>query len=450
MERWSLIIALLAVLSLALFWMRRRSPLHLFVLVVFSTALVGTFYPLLSTIVEPSSWRNVTQVKEPEFLAVQAQFLAFACGLALVALCARLFAPAEQRARDTLRPDSARARRDIAAAWILVGFGGSMYAVFIAKVGFVALLSRVDYAEKYLLSNGLGPFLMGLQVMIAGCLWAEASQLTRTQRLPFRCIALAIAVWTLAFISVRTNFVILALGYGWIHCARRGLELQRVRIVLVVGLLLAYVGLEGFSLFRGAVQEHQMGDALQSISAHAEDSVASIVGGSELSHPFLTTIEVMQQERAGDLGGESYWNALPAFLPRALNPGRPDALSERFVRTQYAELAERGGGASFSLVAEAWWNFGSLLGPFFIAVALGAMLMWVERRAYHNAAGIFAKLTPYLVYLVVIAHRSEAAILVKQSVSILIIVLVACLAAELCSTALERAFLGRRQPAGAH
>src|SRR5678816_4202365 len=107
------------------------------------------------------------------------------------------------------------------------------------------------------------------------------------------------------FISVRTNFVVLCIGYAWIHARKRGFQLARVRFSLIVLLALVYAGLEAFSLYRGVAHDGDLARGLALIGEHASDSVASVVGGSELSHPFLTTIEVGMYERAGDLGGQS-------------------------------------------------------------------------------------------------------------------------------------------------
>lgn len=429
-DRYLLALLHWGVIVAALVLMRKRSPTHLFVLALFSTALVGTFYPVLSTLIEATTWRNVGQASDALVVETQKEYLAYAVGM----LCA-LFLARSLTEEPKVEALDARARvhvnrRDFFVAFGLIVVGSVLYVVYMARVGIDALLNREDYAEKYLLSNGLGPFAFGIMIVIAGCLWAEASDLSPRCRYVARVIAVVLSVWSFGFISVRTNIVVLCLGYAWIYCTKRRVELQRVRFSLIALLLVTYVALEGFSLFRGASQYAGFEAAVTMIGQQAEDSVASVVGGSELSHPFLTAMEVEQSERAGDLGGQSYVNAIPALAPLVFLPDRPETLSEGFVRTQYVDLAERGGGAAFSLVAEAWWNFGEIVGAFGVGFALALLLFGIEHVAARHPHGGLARLTPYFLYLVVIAHRSESAILVKQLFAIALPVVGLLFAAE--------------------
>jgi hypothetical protein len=413
-ERFVLAFLHWCVIAGALVLLRKRSPTHLFVLALFSTALVGTFYPLLSSFIEPSTWRNVSQPSEALVLDTQKEYLAYAVGLFCALLAARALGRGQRASAPVPRVEPSVRRRDLTVAFGLITIGAALYLVYLAGVGIEALLNREDYAEKYLLSSGLGPFAFGIMIMIAGCLWAEASDIAPRYRNAARMVAAGLTVWSVGLISVRTNVVVLCLGYAWIFCTKRRVELQRVRLSLVAALLVTYVGLEGFSLFRGATQEAGLESALTLIGRQSEDSLASVVGGSELSHPFLTTMEVAQSERAGELGGRSYLDAIPALAPIALVPDRPETLSEGFVRTQYGDIAARGGGAAFSLVAEAWWNFGEIVGPLVAGLVFGLLLLFLEHLAARSPHGALARLTPYCLYLVVIAHRSESAILTKQ------------------------------------
>jgi len=445
-ERIGIACAMWFFLAAALFVLRRQSPLHLCVLAVVATALVGAFFPVMTVFVEASSWRNVSQASESTVQGVQFQYLAFAVGIALAVGAAWALGFVPRGSRAIVQPDDPRVRfRDTWVSVLLMILGGVLYAGYIAKVGLSALLNRDDYAEKYLLSQGLGPLAFGLNMMMAACLWAEASRISSALRWTFRAIALAIAVWSIAMISVRTNAVILLIGYGWVTCRTRRLELKRVRPVLVALLLVVYACMECFSLFRGASQEVGSGRALELIGQYSSDSLSSVVGGSELSHPFLTTLEVTTYELPGDLGGSSYVDALPAYLPKAINPNAPKALSERFVRTQYSDLDERGGGTASSIVAEAWWNFGSVFGPLLIGFLAASVLMWIEATGARRPAGVVARLAPYCVYLVVIAHRSEFAVLFKQGVTIFLPAMLLVYAVELTWMARHAADEGRER-----
>lgn len=437
-DRLWIALAVWCCVLMALFVLKRQSPLNLCVLVAASTALVGTFYPAASVFVEPSSWRNVVNAGEPIVQGVQFEYLAFAAGVLAAVGAAWVLGFVPRAGSAVVEEPSARIRyRDTWVPALLFALGALLYAGYVQKVGLDALSNREDYAEKYLLSQGLGPLAFGLNMMMAACLWAEGAQVSSRVRFVFRLLALAIAVWSIGAISVRTNVVILVIGYGWVTCRRRGLELRRVRPAIVASLVVLYAAMECFSLFRGAVIEVGVDRAIGVIAQYSDDSLSSVVGGSELSHPFLTTMEVATTELPGDLGGQSYLDAIPAYLPKFLNPDAPRALSERFVRTQYAEIDERGGGTAFSIVAEAWWNFGSIVGPLVVGFLAAALLLWIESAGARRPSGLVARMAPYCVYLVVILHRSEFAVLFKQGVTIF-------LPALLLSYVVELAWMARR------
>ena len=429
-ERIALAALLLSTAGATVAAMRRHSPLHLFVLLVGAVSLVGCFYPLVTLLVEPSTWRNVAFLPHDAVADVQAEYLALALGLA--AACAAF--SASGRSRPVAVERGARVRplarhRDRVVCWSLLLVGAVLYSVYVRRVGLGALLNRDDYAEKYLLSEGLGLWAAGLKLMILACLWAEAGSLpARTKRL-FRAAAIAIGAWSIAFLSVRSNFVVLLAGYAYLWCRRSGFQLRRVRPALVVLLLAAYFGLESFALFRGAYR----GDAsaaVRLLAQNAESSLARAVGGSELGHPFITAMEVTSAREPGELGGSSYLAALPNLIPTALWPDRPPTLSQQFAWSHYQGLAVLGGGTAYSLVAEAWLNFGRWIGSFAVGLACGWLLLSVERRAATHPDGFVARLAPSLPYLVVIANRSEAATLVKQAFTLAAPAALAWLAAE--------------------
>jgi hypothetical protein len=431
MERAYLLGLGLAAFGGTLLCLRHRSPLHLLVLLATFTLFVGNFFPIATLFIEPSSWRNVVQAPDRDILAVQTEYAAFAFGLFGAALSAFALGGLARVPRKGANvglnaglnvdehADTRRARPERSDAWvatILVLGGAVLYALFVHQVGFDALSSRDDYAEKYLKSVGLGPLASGINVMIAGVLWAEAGVLGPRARNLFRAVGLAIAAWSLLVISVRTNFVILALGYGWIVCVRRDITIARVRPALVVMALGGWFGLELVSLWRGAVKEAGLDRATEILVRNVDANLSAVVGGSEFSHPFLTALEVRTHEREGELGGASYWNAVPALAPLALVPDRPAALAESFARSNYGAFAESGGGTAFSLVAEAWWNFGTIAGSLFVGFVCGLLLLALEGAAARGPAGALARVVPYFTFLCVTAHRSESAVLLKQMV----------------------------------
>ncbi len=432
-ERLVLAGLLCATALAGLFLCRRQSPLHLLVLALLATLLVGGFYPLSSLVVQPLTWRNAASSPERYVLAAQAEYLAFAVGLlgacGAAWLAGHLRPSPDRHERQPARISAFVQHRDALVATGLVCAGFALYSAYVARVGLGALVDRADFGRKYLVSTGMGPLASGLTLVMTGCLWAEGGSIGTRARLVFRIVAGAVAMWSVAFISVRGNLVVLALGYLWIHGHRRRLELRRARILVIAAAACLYVGLEAFSLWRGAWSAGAR-DPWAVIRADVDSSLASIVGGSELAHPFLTALEVLESRTAGELSGRSYVDALPALVPLGLSPDRPLSLSEKFVRANYAAFASEGGGTGFSLVAEAWLNFGPLWGSAVVGLTAGLLIHLLERRRRVRPDGLIARLLPSFPFLVALGHRCESAILLKQVFVIVAPALVLALAAE--------------------
>jgi len=123
------------------------------------------------------------------------------------------------------------------------------------------------------------------------------------------------------------------------------------------------------------------------------------------------------------LAGASYLNALLIAPPLAIVGERPEPLSVGFAREFYPRFAEAGGGTNFSVVAEAWWNFGPIVGPFLIALVLGIMLCRLEHQGRVRPHGLVARVIPFLLFFVGILQGSESAILAKQILSLGAVVL---------------------------
>lgn len=440
-ERVLLGLATLAVSAWTLYALRRRSPLDPTVLFVGFTALVGAFYPLATAFVAPQTWRNVRYLSEEVLRSTQVQYLALALGVLVAAWASRDRRP---RAAAAVPPTPAETWRDGWTAWGLLALGGSLYAVYVSKVGLGALLARDDFALKYRASEGLGPWLFGLNLVIVACLWAEGSALR--QRGFFRLVALATVAWSIGFVAVRTYALALGIGYLYVLCRRRGLELRRLRPALVAAVALGYAGLESYSLVRG-VWDGDFLDAVQRMQEMGGDTnvvLGRAVGGSELAHPFITAMELVEHEEPGALVGASYLRGLQILLPLALAPERQQSLAQTFAEEHYPDLHARGAGTAFSLVGEAWWNFGSVLGPFAVGLALAWFALWLARGADRRPHGWVARLLPYGCYLTLLLHRRAFESTVKHTLPVLVVVLFFVVTAQVLWAALARRPRARR------
>ncbi len=420
---------------------RRLSPVHPFFLALVTTGLVGSFYPVLSTWIATTSWRHGADADVELVRAVQLDYAVYAWALLAG------FAVSRGRRRvdavDRRAPSRAYLRhRDAWVAFGLAACGLALYALYVRSVGVASLTDRDNFALKWQRSEGLGPLVLGLHLAIVGCFWAEGSTALgpRAKRV-YRLLALAIAAWSLGVIAQRTNAVVLALGYATIHCARRGVQLRRVRPALVVGVLALYAGVEVFSVVRSTWRDG-IGRSLDAVAALGDTqghALGTLVGGSELSHPVFTALELRQLEDAGALAGASYLAAPATLVPRAIAPGRPETLALGFVAENYPAMAARGGGAAFSFVGEAWWNFGAVFGPLLIGLAVGALLARLDAANATRPTGALAMLTPYLATHVAMLHRYESATLLKQTLSVALPALCVLGAAHLMWTGTGRA-----------
>lgn len=432
-ERWLLALALIAVCAFGLWLLRKQSPFALPVVALGTTALMGTFFPLMSLYVEPRSWRNLGSISEESMHAAQVEYLCFGLGFTAAVGCAWAFKRGLLGAPREVPPPPAYIRfRDGLMAWGLVGLGGALYSAYVAQVGVDTLVGNEDFANKYLESRGMGTLLFGLKLMIAGVLWGEASDLPGWSRRGLRLIALGIFSWAFFFIAVRTYAVAIAVGYFAAFCTRRKVQVRRIRLRVIALLLIAYFGAESYAILRSTWMSS--GDLMQAVELargmDTDESLGGVVGGSEFSHPFITTAEVLQYEEGGTLMGSSYVDAVLAFVPTFLVAERPSTLAQDFVAEYYPALDARGGGASFSLVAEAWWNFGALFGSFLIGLAAGGLLLWCQVRARRAPHGLVQRLLPYLAFACVLLHRGQVQATFKQIASLVLPVIALAIVAR--------------------
>ncbi len=447
-ERWLLALPLIAATAVGLWLSRRLSALHPLVFALVLSAAVGVFYPLATLFVTPITWRSVHGLPEEVLRAVQADYLAFGLGLVAAVALGHGRGVLRRGADLAQTPRTARQRRrDALVPWGLLLGGAALYALYVRAVGLAPLLNKVDLAEKYRVSAGLGPLMFGLNLMTVATLWAEAAFERPRAKLPFRLASLGIVVWSMAFIAVRSYSVAVLLGYLYLFCERRRIELRNLRPRVLVMLAALYLAAETYAQVRGAWNGDGTAllEAARNLEATSEVTLGQVVGGSEISHPFITAMEVARYEEAGALRGRSYLEALDTLVPLALHPDRPPTLAQSFAAEYYPLVVDRGGGTAFSLVGEAWWNVAPLVGPFLVGLLSGLVLLAVAVASRRSPHGVVARLAPYGISLVLAMHRSTLGTTAKQLVLILIPTLLLALAAELLAGALPQ----RRPRAGA-
>ena len=133
-ERLGLAALLWSLIACGLFLVRRRSPLHLPTLALVTTGLVGSFFPVVSLYIEPSSWRNLDYLSPELVAATQLEYLAFAAGLVIAIAVATRTAR-----RDASAPlVDGTSERDFTVSAALIAVGFTLYALYVRQVGLSA------------------------------------------------------------------------------------------------------------------------------------------------------------------------------------------------------------------------------------------------------------------------------------------------------------------------
>lgn len=244
--------------------------------------------------------------------------------------------------------------------------------------------------------------------------------------------AVGLAVWsaTVAHRSPRLSIALLFLIVGWgVYSSDKDPILfailsfatrfvwpdRRMKWRLLFGalvvMLLAGPLLSMFSIYR----------AERTVSL-ADVAVTSFMLGKDPTGPMVSLVETVSNRQIDYQLGATYVTGLTALVPRALWPDRPLDLSEAFIRERMQSSWRPGQGLAYSLLAEAYLNFG-WLGPLVQFTGMGLVwgLAWkfVQRsllrlgfrywRAVYCTVGY---------YTLIVMHRSPTSFPVKHSLMI--------------------------------
>jgi hypothetical protein len=302
-------------------------------------------------------------------------------------------------------------RRSIAASgWLLVACGVAALALYVLQVGGIGRLLASSYGERFLLAQGKGYLLVGLQIASVGgtLLYVLGSLEGRRGLLAGALlVGLLLATWTGIVGSrgaVARYLLAVAVAHHLAYRPIRALTLAWSGALLLVVLLLV-------GLVRGRPQ-----DSLAILQAAQSQEVN--IGHTEFGAPLTTLGDVMSvvPVYAEPRLGATYLAAPGLLVPSAIWPSRPLGAGEWYAATFYADVRARGGAFAFSPVAEAYLNFGPA-GVVVIFALAGIVLARLERRAVTHlwtAWGIagYAVVAPW----VLMSPRLDAATALKSGV----------------------------------
>ena len=302
-------------------------------------------------------------------------------GIALVSFSIGLWLPFSQRlAAHAPALDGQWRRSDgrlIAHAFIAIG---SLLAfTLVYRVGLSTFTSG-SYLDTFEAVSGLGYLVAGIQFVALGIVVLTVVSCTRGGSMPWLALAL-LGLFALVNLRVggrRDAIEPVLAAMVVIHFLRRpfskkflvAMGASAVLLFALVGQARAFMnrGLEG--MLEHVQTQFTMDDLWRVMS---ELQVVT-----ESTSETAQIVPMKQPYRYG----ATYVEAFEILIPLAIKPERPLAPGQWFVWTRDAAKASRGGGYSYSLIAEGYLNFGYIgvaLVSFGQGVLIAALVAW--RRA---------------------------------------------------------------------
>ena len=126
--------------------------------------------------------------------------------------------------------------------------------------------------------------------------------------------------------------------------------------------------------------------------------------------PFRSACDIIERE-PDYLFGSTYYFSFVSWIPKNIYQNRPESLSEQYAKEKYGKSWIAGSGFGFSLIAEAYMNFG-IAGGFIQYLMIGLMLGglgWLTRWLFKGLPTIYADSVFYVfaMYNIVIMHRGQ-------------------------------------------
>ena len=389
-----------------------------------SVFLVSLFFPVLSMIVEPVTWRNLDGIDSGNLSYLQWQYFFFLLGCVIftaffgykVDLVKQVESP-----RSSGKGFSINKREFFSLTLIVVG--GTLYGYFILSVGINNLIAIDVLSDKYEAASGKGIFYIGLNFIILGILIAEHNSVSKKFRFFCRAAAICVIVWALAYIHTRTYAAILLLGYFSIYITNQQILISSIRFKYITWGLVLWLFLEMFSIGRSFISAGygmQLAEMKVYLVENVEETIGAVVGGSDFSHPFITFWELSMNEEAGSLLGQGFLDGIKSVLPSVLVGDKPATTAQWFVNKYYPDFAARGGGAASSLVGEIWLNFGAYVGPFIFGILISFLIFIIQLNAKRNENGLCSFLIPYLTLYALLFERAGLVATFKQTIYIIV------------------------------
>jgi oligosaccharide repeat unit polymerase len=267
------------------------------------------------------------------------------------------------------------------------------------------LLASGTYESSYTLVYNSAGFAALQKYSCVALALLSATLLGGQRKRPLLAAVLAFpALWWGVYASNKNPMLVAMLGIGSYLYGRRSRRASTFFVLLVVAAAGAVLWPIVFSQFRA-------GHVIQ-LAMFVKRS--SYLRSSDPAGPMISLVTYVS-EPSQHLLGETYLTAPLLWIPKAMWPGRPLDLSEAFARDHIAHWAP-GLGLGYSLMAEAWNNFG-WMGPVLQYFAIGVLwgLTWKLLRSWFqrvSPAYWRAVYATFGYYLLIIMHRGPTSSIV--------------------------------------
>lgn len=304
--------------------------------------------------------------RETQTLAV-----AYAGAVGCAVICTAFSRVPAPRAPDAPNTTDVKLTSMDRAVLVLAAIAVVMLVAQFATIG-LSNLEQMSYVETYVAERGLGILVGGwllIQLCVAYLVARAVSIRASSGRVPGLMIV-GIVVLT-ALYAVNTVLgrrgPIIWLAVSTLLTAHiSGVRVRRIWLMLaVVGIVVYSFAVEGARTSLGEGLDAEV-DAAETRMEHVHNPLAI----PELETVFNNAVVVVNDKPPlVDYPGESWVSAFLQQIPVVVWPGRPLAMSERYVMWSDPFLARAGGGLGFNAAAEGYMNLGTF-GAFIQVLAM--------------------------------------------------------------------------------
>ena len=394
-----------------LFIARNKKLNDLSLILITSIFIVSIFFPVLSYFYEPITWRNLSGYTLKNVEYVQMQYLSFIIGAILFYLTwgykIDKFCNVESVNINNYR-NALLVDKSSYLSVVLILIGSLLYIFYVQSIGIDTLINSKFMTDKYKSSIGKGFLNLGLNFVILGVLISESIRYGSNLKKIARILAFFVIVWALFFIQVRTYVAILIFGYLYIYIDRCEIKVSQLKIKYILGLIFIVILFELFSLLRSVISSDNSLDfenIFKFAISNIEIGISSIVGGSDISHPFITFMEISRHEQSGWMMGQGFVDGVMSILPSFVWDDKPQTMAQWFAAKYYSSFSGQGGGTGSTLVGEIWLNFGGFIAPLVAGFLISLFLFWVQLKGKLRSQGLIALSIPYFTFPLLFVER---------------------------------------------